>query len=84
MIVKKEIRVKRLEQVDILCDVCGKSCKSKTCPADYEYANLWAQWGYDSRKDGENHSCDLCEDCYDEVILYIEKKLGGKINRNEI
>jgi len=25
-------------------------------------------WGYFSEKDGERHSFDLCEDCYDAMI----------------
>ena len=26
------------------------------------------EFGYFSRKDGETHTFDLCEDCYDELI----------------
>ena len=25
-------------------------------------------WGYFSEKDGEHHSFDLCESCYDELL----------------
>jgi ribosomal-protein-alanine N-acetyltransferase len=25
-------------------------------------------WGYFSKKDGERHSFDLCEHCYDKII----------------
>jgi DNA-directed RNA polymerase alpha subunit len=71
-IMKKEL-VETL--IDIECDVCGSLCK-KEC--DIESASLTAIWGFDSRKDGEKHSCDLCEDCYDKVHEFIAT-LGGHI-----
>jgi hypothetical protein len=57
--------------VDICCDVCDKSCKTPL--DDYEVATLSAQWGYHSRKDGESYHVDLCEDCFDEVVTYVNK-----------
>ena len=41
------------------------------------------QWGYFSQKDGESHSFDLCEECYDRLTggfqippeKYAEKEL---------
>lgn len=55
--------------VDVFCDVCNKSCKTKL---DYfEYATFSASWGYCSRKDGESYSAMLCEDCFDNVAAHI-------------
>lgn len=66
--------------VDILCDVCGKSCRNDKDEADddeldeaadFEYATLSAIWGYFSRKDGESYSAILCETCFDDVVKHI-------------
>ena len=64
---------------DVFCDICGKSCKTEM---DYEFAVLAADWGFDSKKDGEHHHCDICEDCYNEVVDFILSR-GGKINIEE-
>lgn len=55
---------------DVLCDGCGKSCKTPL--NDYECATLRATWGYSSRKDGESYSADLCEDCFDNIVAHIK------------
>mgnify|MGYP001610694713 CR=1 FL=1 len=28
---------------------------------------------------GQDHVCDICEDCYNKIQKYIESVLGGKI-----
>lgn len=56
--------------VDVVCDVCKKSCKTQL--GDYEHATLAAVWGYASRKDGESYRADLCEDCFDNIVAFIE------------
>lgn len=67
--------------VDILCDVCEKSCKNDRHSGDdtllhedgdFEYGSVSATWGYFSRKDGESYSTVLCEDCFDNVVKHIE------------
>ena len=40
-------------------------------------------WGYFSKKDGETHSLDLCEDCYDELIKSFNIPINI-VDRNEI
>lgn len=67
---------------DILCDVCGKSCRD-SAGINFEVATLSEKWGFGSRKDCEHHECHLCEDCYDKVRAYIEGTLGGKVRVNE-
>lgn len=73
--------------VDILCDVCGKSCRNDKYAADddeldeaadFEYATLSAIWGYFSRKDGESYSAILCEDCFDDVVKHINERTMQK------
>lgn len=63
---------------DILCDVCGESCK-KTC--DFEHATITATWGYDSKKDLTNHEIDLCESCFDKTIEFL-KSIRKNIETN--
>lgn len=75
MEVRKEVLVERA--VDIVCDVCGKSCTESL--GGPEYATLKAHWGYESNKDLEEHECHLCEGCYDKVKDFIEQTLNGKV-----
>lgn len=67
---KKKKKKYVLQVDDVICDVCCKSCK-KTC--DIESATLCARWGYDSKKDGDFYDIDLCEDCFDKVIDFLNK-----------
>jgi hypothetical protein len=65
---------------DITCDICNKSCKDYL--GNFEYALLEGDWGYTSNKDLEQHSCYMCENCYDKVRSFIESINGSvKINR---
>ena len=36
---------------DVKCDICGESCKIVASP-DFEYSQLFADWGYGSKNDG--------------------------------
>jgi hypothetical protein len=66
---------------DVFCDGCGKSCKTPL--DDYEYATLYAQWGYSSRKDGATSEMELCEDCFDNVIAHLSTLHPQKRKTNE-
>lgn len=57
-----------LQLDDIICDICGESCKKNL---DIESAKLFAHWGYDSKKDGDVYDIDLCENCFDKVLKYL-------------
>lgn len=67
--------VQRQEIIDILCDICGFSCKTS---CDIEHATLYANWGYHSQYDTQDHECHICAACYEKVKTFIES-LGGKI-----
>ncbi len=59
-------KTRKLER--ICCNKCGRELKMQgdiVCEGAYiaEYT-----WNYFSNKDGEVHSFDLCEKCYDEII----------------
>jgi len=45
---------------DIICDICGNSCKKSM---NYEYMNLHAAWGYESGYDGQVWTADVCVEC---------------------
>lgn len=59
---------------DVVCDVCGRSCKKEQ---SIESGTLDGEWGYYSHKDGQWICCDMCEACFDKVLAFIES-LGGK------
>ncbi len=52
---------------DITCNKCGLTCKDK-CNMNFECAELNAEWGYGSDKDGQAHKAHLCEKCFDKLI----------------
>jgi hypothetical protein len=89
MEIKKEVLTEKV--IGYRCDVCGISCckeiltQTSTCGEEeqHEWAILHAHWGYWSdSKDTEEHTCHMCEKCYDKVRYYIEVVLGGKVSLN--
>ena len=68
--------------VDVECDICHQSCK-REIGIEYAQLSVPGGWGYDSRKDGERHECDMCEDCYDKVREFI-KSLGGHVRVSDM
>jgi hypothetical protein len=60
--IKKEFRDVRIEvSHDVICDICGNSCSYGEF--GFEYMNLDANWGYNSKLDGEKWSAQICENC---------------------
>lgn len=60
--------------VDIVCDICGKSTRNKFVMT-YEYATLYANWGYWSRKDDTKWEYYFCEKCSDKIFEFIKPQL---------
>ena len=52
----------------VICNQCKKELEVTDQMALSEWLSVDKSWGYFSRKDGETHSFDLCEDCYDKLI----------------
>ena len=71
-------KYKNKEMNEILCNRCGKKILVERGIVKEGVYFAEMKWGYFSRKDGELHSFELCEECYDEMIesflLPIEKK----------
>lgn len=57
---------KKLEKV--YCNCCQKELKVENQSVREGVLNIDVTWGYFSNKDGETHSFDLCEECYDQWI----------------
>jgi hypothetical protein len=55
---------------DIICDICGNSCKK---PMNYEYMDLHAAWGYDSGYDGQVWTAEICEECVVKFLIPLIK-----------
>lgn len=71
------------QMLEIYCNCCGKKIKTEK---DMEFEGVFhaeVQWGYFSEKDGECHTFDVCEACYDKWIsgfqLLPEKKMENEL-----
>lgn len=53
---------------EIYCNKCKKQIKSSQGMEQEGVLRVEKTWGYFSGKDGEKHTFDLCEDCYDEIV----------------
>lgn len=54
--------------MELSCNKCGRKIPLKNGVPQEGVFQGQAVWGYFSEKDGEVHSFDLCEACYDEWI----------------
>lgn len=84
---KKIVKVEKIIDTveDILCDMCGGSCKT---PEDgyVNSANLSANWGYGSLQDGKSYNIDLCEKCFNKTIAALRgwrRQSGIKLTKND-
>lgn len=66
MRVYSEDTEKKLQEVS--CNCCGKSLLIQNGIIKEGYASYRDVFGYFSNKDGQVHSFDLCEACYDKLI----------------
>lgn len=51
----------------VVCNKCGKKLNINNGIVTEGLFSIDYCWGYFSDKDGEIHSIDLCEDCYNEL-----------------
>lgn len=60
---------KEIEKVQkIICNKCGKEIPVSNGHETEGVFHVNYTWGYFSGKDGEHHSFDLCEACYDALL----------------
>lgn len=64
--------VKRKVEDKVMCDVCGKICTNDY--GDNEHGTLEMIYGYGSKRDGSRLNLDLCEQCIENIIQYLNTK----------
>ena len=69
MKIKKTITREIETTIDIVCDICGKSCGIQVDGeiVRYSYATLSGCWGYWSDHDGDITELHICEKCVDKI-----------------
>lgn len=65
--------------INIKCNKCGKDINVENEIIKEGVFSVDYKWGYFSKKDGEIHSFDLCEECYEDFI----KKFAIEVTCNE-
>ena len=71
---KTEIQQTR-EIEKIICNKCGKEIAVLKGVPQEDYLEIEKRWGYQSRKDNEVDSFDICENCYDEFVKDFKIKI---------
>lgn len=71
---------KKTELAAVICNKCGKELMVENGILKEGCFDVNASFGYFSRKDGQIHSFDLCEECYDEMVA----GFGIPIERMEV
>lgn len=65
----RQYQIKETKEVNkIVCNKCGREIPVVNGRAEEGVFSVDYTWGYFSEKDGEKHSFDLCETCYDEIL----------------
>ncbi len=65
---RKYLDEKKTELSAVICNHCKKELLVENGILKEGCLDINASFGYFSKKDGQNHSFDLCEDCYDAMI----------------
>lgn len=65
---KKRTEEIRNEVTKMVCNQCGKEIPVVNGQAQEGVFSVDFTWGYFSGKDGERHSFELCEECYDAML----------------
>ncbi len=61
------------ELMAIVCNKCGRRIPVIKGVPQEDALHVEKSWGYFSRKDGERHSFDICEECYDKWMAGFEE-----------
>ena len=64
--IEKTRELREIEE--IVCNCCKKKIPVADGYAREGVFSVDYVWGYFSEKDGEIHSFDLCEECYDKLL----------------
>lgn len=66
---------------EVYCNCCGKKILTDKGMIMEGVFHGQVQWGFFSQKDGEIHSFDLCEKCYDQLVAGFQIPPEKKIER---
>lgn len=53
---------------NVKCNCCGKTLEKDSLGNIADHLSIEKRWGYGTSLDNEEHSFDLCEDCYKKII----------------
>lgn len=56
------------KKLKVVCNCCAKKLTVENGIVMEGVLRVQADWGYFSKKDGEVHSFDICEDCYNKWV----------------
>ena len=82
MKIKGKVEVEQV--VGHRCDICGADCREDVSghgDTNDIHATLFAHWPYGSKHDLLEHTCHMCESCYDKVKNFITHELGGVVHK---
>ena len=65
----RKVLTEQEEIYEVYCNMCGNSINKDQFGKFYDYLSLNKNWGYLSSLDGENHSFDLCDKCYIDIVI---------------
>ena len=73
---------KEIQEISkIICNKCGKEIPVAGGVPSEDMLEVEKRWGYFSGKDGETHSFDICEKCYDNMVKQFKIPADIKENR---
>ncbi len=64
----ESIQVSAKQVVNVVCNACGNPIPQTSGGKVHEHLSIDKNWGYLSPYDGENHSFEICPDCYKKFI----------------
>lgn len=64
---RKYLDENKKELISVICNHCGKELLVEKGIVKEGCFEVTTAFGYFSEKDGQVHSFDLCEDCYDQI-----------------
>ena len=69
MIKSISVQIQTFVTEDVICDMCGKSCKIDLGRFnEFPHMKLEANWGYGSQKDCTYWRAQICETCVDNKL----------------
>lgn len=68
MVEYKKVNTDKYIPEHIYCNLCGEEIVKADRQYFCDFMHVEKRWGYFSEKDGQTHSFDLCEKCYDSFI----------------